>query len=385
MGLINSTLNAVTLGTLGTRSTNVSASYAPDFPEGFIIEEFIDGAVKSENTIVMAGSWMPFQPFKFGGTQQINKQYYAGNKEPTVQILGSREDSITINGRLKLKTLNDPSLKNDFTNAVYERQKELDAMRIRGNLVKIKLRDWYRYAFIENVEFNLKRTIDIDYSITFSIVGLTAPTNSMFLENTDDNPFAPNRQLTSRASELFQEMNNIPSEMPQTIADQLNNLISAVSEAVALVTGFVDGIVEDAESIVASANRALGLIRYARAKVSETTRRIGRIETSTASLGSSFSSEADKLSATIKNTDHLHKIQDGNLILAALLADLQNRFKSIATTLPYRRHLVRDSDTLQTISIKYYNTADNWDRIYDANKLTSTELEIGTILEIPRI
>jgi nucleoid-associated protein YgaU len=71
--------------------------------------------------------------------------------------------------------------------------------------------------------------------------------------------------------------------------------------------------------------------------------------------------------------------------LSVLLARLQKQFEAIARTTPLARHRVKDGETLQRISIKFYNTADNWKKIYDHNKLTSTQLTVGTVLEIPRV
>jgi nucleoid-associated protein YgaU len=153
---------------------------------------------------------------------------------------------------------------------------------------------------------------------------------------------------------------------------------------VADVTGFVDGIVDDADSLLNSANRALGMIKYARAYISKTGRKLGQISYSASNLGSAFSSEAEKLSATIKNADFINRTKIEMFSLAAFLAALQKKFEGISQTTPKARHLVTEFDTLQKISNKYYGTSDSWKKIYDHNKLTSTILTKGNVLEIPR-
>ena len=69
----------------------------------------------------------------------------------------------------------------------------------------------------------------------------------------------------------------------------------------------------------------------------------------------------------------------------AFLAKLQMQFEAIRKTLPKARYKVQAGDTLQRISIKYYGTPNSWDKIYDHNKLTSTDLTRGTVLEIPNL
>lgn len=383
MGLINSSLTGalsiVGLGSLTQKSVKPPSAFGPDFAEGFQIHEYVEGQIVE--SIALAGSFLPLSPFKFGGSQQISKQYYPGNSEPTVQILGSRESDLTITGHLKIKRIKDESMRA----LAVEYQKQIDAMRIRGNLVKIKLGEWYRYAFIDNVDFSMKNLRDIDYSITFTVIGFNPPRNSMFLSGSDENPVNPNKQLIARGAEILQAMRNYPESMPQDVMDILNNLIGEVAEAVNLVTGFVDGIVDDAEKLNASANRALGLVKNARAKVSSTMRRVGQIKLEASRLGTKFSTEASKTAATISNANHIHKIQDGSRTLASLLADLQAKFRAMTFMVPFKRHLVREGDTLQKISVTYYNTVDNWERIHAHNRLQSVTLTPGTVLEIPRV
>jgi uncharacterized protein YoxC len=172
--------------------------------------------------------------------------------------------------------------------------------------------------------------------------------------------------------------------MPRSLSDFINDQIGAVANVVADVTGFVDGIVDDADSLLSSANRALGMIKYARAYISRTVRQIGMISYSASNLGSAFSSEADKLTATIKNAHFINNTKVELFSLAAFLAAMQKKFEGIANTTPQSRHLIAESDTLQKISTKYFGTPDSWKKIYDHNKLQSTVLTVGTVLEIPR-
>lgn len=381
MGLINDTVMSY-LGSSGvatTRQVDSSKFLGPDFPEGFQIIEYVDN--REAEKIVLAGSFMPHQPFKFGGRQEIKKDYYPGNSEPTVQVLGPREEDIEINGKFKLKRFKDDSLRE----VAMEYQKQIDAMRIRGNLVKIKLREWYRYGFIESVEFDLRTKADISYRINFSIIGFNPPKNNMFLSGTDESPVNPNKELIAQAATLLQQSQTYPSSMPKSVVDILNEAIGNVAESINLVTNFVNGILDDAEALTASAHRALGLIKNARATISKSSRRISQIAMSLENLGQGFVNESGKTAAMVTNVTHLHKVQSNNQSLAALLANLQARFANMTASIPFKRHLVREGDTLHKISIIYYNTADNWKRIYDHNKLQSTTLVVGSVLEIPRV
>ena len=383
MGVLNSTLNTLTGGLLGgSQSVNPPSFVQDDFVGGFVITEIVDGKEDVDGAVRLDGPFTPHRPFRFGGEQKLVKNYYAGSKEPTVQVLGPRESDTTITGRLKSKRFKDERLRT----AARAYQELLDNMRLRGNLVKITWGDeWTRYAFVEKVEFELETLAEINYSVQFSVVGFDKPTNCKFVDEGASNIEKPNEDLKNAAAAALSEINNIPSSMPLTLAEQLSGWISDVAGVMATVTGFVDGIIADADALLNSANRALGLIKYARSYVSSRARFVGGMSLSITSLGSSFSDEAQKTAATIKNIDAIYRTKANFTSLQDNLVRLQAQFAALARTVPLVRHLVKEGDNLQRLAIKYYNNADLWKNIYDHNKLRSTDLEVGTVLEIPRL
>lgn len=370
------------LGGLFSRKVKAPFPYGPDFPDGLVLTEFVNGRAQEDDQIILAGVFLPMQPFEFGGEQKIIKEFYPGNSEPVVQVLGSRESDMTIRGRLKSKRFKDV----DLRLVSREYQEFIDAMRLRGNLVKIQLGEWRRYGFIEKTFFRMNRLTDIEYEISFSIVGFNAPTNCKFLENPDDDLIRPNKELIAKAEEELLLWKNYPDEMPRSISEFLDDVIGTVAGVVALVTNFVDGVLTQVENVQASANRAIGLIKHARTTIYRTQRRIGRIKYNFNSLSPAASSAVSGLKTTAKynNADHIMKILAGMSALAVLLAQLQLKYAALAKTVPLRRHKVIDGDNLQRLAVKYYNNQDLWTKIYDHNRLTSTVLQVGSVLEIPR-
>lgn len=386
MGILNGGTGRISAtsitGLLGIGgSVSVESPPGPDFPKGLRIVEIVDGKERTADQVVLVGSFMPHIPFEFGGNQQIVKEYYAGSSEPTVQVLGPREKDVTIRGRLKTKFLKQESLQA----AAVEYQELIDAMRIRGNLVRIELGEWFRYGFLEECTFKLNRLVDIEYDIRFTIVGFNIPSNCKFTDQGVDDLIKPNKDVTTAAAAALAERSNIPAEMPQSLSNLLDSAISNVAEVVGTVTNFVDSIIADVKQLQASANRALGLIRYARSYIARTTREIGQIALNVTALGDSFASEAEKTVATIKSVDSIYRIRATNFNLALFLAALQRKFEGLARTVPLRRHLVRQGDNLQRLAVQYYGHADSWRRIYEHNGLRSTDLVVGTVIEIPRL
>lgn len=362
-----------------------TASYS-DFEEGLKIVEIVDGKERTADQVVLLGTFMPKDSFSYGGTQKIVKTYYAGSSEPSVQVLGPRENDVPIKGTFNLKKIQDLSLlTKGKESAAVEYQQLVDAMRIRGNLVKVTLGEWKRYGFIEEAKFTMRTMADIDYDITFSVVGFNLPKNYYMVDGTDGDLISPNKELTNKLLDQLRLNEQKPSEMPQTVSQLLNSLISDIAQQISIVTGFVDSVVSDAEKLQNSAERALGLIKNARAFISKTSRRIGAISNNANSLGSKFVDETAKTVATLRNVEHLHKVQANNRDLLAFLKTIQDKFAAFISTIPLRRHYVVSGDTLQKLSVKYYGTADNWKKIMDHNSLRSTDLKLGSVISIPRI
>jgi hypothetical protein len=362
--------------------------FGPDFPDGLNIVEYIEGkpSTAADGKIKLIGSFLPHIPFEHGGKQQIVKDFYPGNPEPVMQMLGPREDNVTIKGVFKakrFKTEGDNALP-DGDLVAYMYQELITAMRKRGNIVKVTLGLWKRYAVIEDCSFKLNRMVNIEYSITFSIIGTNLPENSKMTDSSEDDLEGPNTDITNSAAEYLASATTYPASMHRDISDIITDAVSTVSGAVNAVTGFVDGALKDIENINAAANRAVGLIKNARAKISQFRRRIGQIEMSVANMAAGVSFAGFKTATQLDSANHLKQTSKNYGTLLVYLAILQTRWGLIAKSIPMRRHLVKTGETLQSIAMRYYNNSDLWQNIYDHNKLRTTVLTVGTVLEIPR-
>lgn len=384
MGLLGGQTTKALGGILGLGANKGNATpkrYPDDFKEGLILTEVVNGSDRDADKVQLVGRFMPHIPLEYGGSQRLAKEYYPGNSEPTVHILGSQESDTVFKGRFKTGKFK--SENESLRDAAVEYQELIDGMRLRGNLVRAELGLWMRFGFIEDVKFRMNRLQDIEYEIKFYVVGFNPPTLD---KNTraDGNVIIPNKQLITLAAEALASSSDIPESMPTDLADKINGFVNDVAEKVNLVTNFVSAVTSDIEAVTKAANRALGLVKNARAFISSTKRNVAAIGTSLETLGGSFSTEAQKTANTLKNVNHLHTVQRNFSSLAAQLAAIQASFAIYARSVPQFRHLVRNGDTLQKLAMKYYKNAESWKRIYDHNKLTTTDLVIGSVLEIPK-
>jgi hypothetical protein len=387
MGLLDnaasSALSKVGLNSITARNTTGKPK-GPDFAEGFKCVEYINSKAQSESNgfgFTLLGNFMPMIPFTFGGAQEIKKDYYAGNSEPVVQVLGPRESDLVLRGHFRTKKFRDENM----IAAAQEYQEQCDAVRLRGNLLYLQMGEWHRWGYLRESSFEMNRLSDINYTLTFDIVGFNPPSDCKLIKDPSTDVIQANQEIIASAALELANMQNYPDEMPRTLEEFLNDQIDGVAQAINLVTDFIDGILSDVESIERAANRALGLIKNAQTTISKTGRRIGAITLDVATLGAGFSGAAEQTTATFNNTIHFKKVAKSFASFQTLLADLRKRYAGLVATTPLRRHLVQEGDTLQRLAMKYYQDAEQWKKIYDHNKLSTSDLTNVKLLEIPRV
>jgi hypothetical protein len=396
-----------------------SAHAINDFKKGFIINELINNTfaptdAPRRDDIVLLSDAMPQVPFSFGGKQQLVKDYYPGNSEPTVQVLGPRETNITIRGRFKSKRFKPADPKTGFTlgggidnalgaagvsttgqdpekaeakKALREYPAEMvelfDAMRIRGNLVRLTMGAFQRFGFIEETKFDLQNLADISYEVTFLIIGINPPIGCKIAGRARTEPIDINKELIAAAQEFQANANNIPGSMPRSIADQISDAIGLVADSINLVTNYIDSIFDEVDDIKSAVARGNGLIKHSRNQINTFQRRLGGYD----SFGDIAIASGGGIASGYSNAGYLTATFTSTFSLVSLLASLSDQLSQIAATEPLARHRIREGDTLQKLAIKFYDEAEQWKEIFDHNKLQSTDLSasIGEILEIPRI
>lgn len=338
-----------------------------DFIEGFQFEELTSPKKK----VQLNGNLMPHVPFSFGGEQNIVKDYYPGQTEPSIQILGPREKDLTINGRFFDKKYSDT----DLYGVATEIQQLVDSIRIRGNLVRIWMGEFQRYGIVKETEFNVKNLGDIEYTITFDIVGFNAPINGKFIEKKREVPFAINNDLISLANDL-QNQSSIPVSVPQSIAEKLRDLTNIAASAINLVTDFVDTVIKVTNDIQKSVQRVLGLIKNAQNKLRQYRNFLG-------SINPFDSSQA--LTGRYNNASSYTNRFNFASFIGSFLQRFRRQFINLVNTLPLTSHIVKEGESLQKISTKFYDDPNQWKKILEHNKLTNSDIEIGDTLEIPRL
>lgn len=367
----------------GTKREVEPNSYVEnDFTDGMTFVEYVNGLPDSENAVVLFGTFMPKDKFPTGKMQKMSKEYYVGSKYPTVHVLGSQEKDIDISGSFKEYHLKDTSLEGA---AVAYKQK-FDELVERGNVIKISLGSYFsKYCILEEADFELIHLKSINYKIKISVIGDKLPANYYLTDSNNVDSTQANNDLIKKVLEHQKLLETKPTTIPVTVTDTINNVINEVSEKIKFVTDFVDGVLTDSEAILDASYKAVALIQNAKSFIAKSNRRIGLITNQATNLVSTNVSPADKKLFEINNLAYLVQIRASNRALTKQLNTIQKNYASYLNTVPLRRYQITQSDSLQRISIKFYGTAEYWNKIMSHNKLASTNLVTGSIIEIPKI
>ena len=291
--------------------------------------------------------------------------------------MGTTESDLVIHGRFHSKDFKSKNLRE----VPSELAKAIEDQRLRGDLLVFKMGDWKRYGYLKKTKFDMKSLADVSYELTFEIVGFFLPRNIQVIDDKSRIPFEINTALLSAYAEFYAKYSVSPAPTPRSLIDLLDNAISDVAQAISNVTNFIDTVVTAAEDVAATYQRALGAARFAMVTLYRFRQRLSFAVSSSLISTNDFLSMAQKYQITTHFTGAASSSRD----LTALMEQLRQRFANLVSTLPAIRHLVQTGDTLQKLSLKYFGTQEHWKKIYDHNKLTSTDIAPPQVLEIPRL
>lgn len=366
------------IGLLDTsrRRQDISRLNGEDYPEGLVIQELrFDGDGSSRNVgrpIRLLGNQMPHVPFMYGGEQRINKMYYPGHPEPSVQVLGPQEGDVTINGEFK-----DFYLDSDFEGFSELTRDRIDILRHKGSLCKFTLGAWERYGHIGSVKWEVVRKVRIRYQIVLVITSFRTPVNGKYLNQTRGVPFALNERLLEQLSEIEAAQDRRPNLPDRSISEQIDALVGEVGNAIAEINNYVENIFTQIENIRRSVNRARALVEHTKNSVENLVGRLSSINPFSFKL-----SIADRYRMSAYNSE----VVSYSSILTGLLVQYDIQLSQFAASIPIARHLVQFGDTWQTIAGRYYDGIDNWKQIPEFNNLEAADAPpIGTFIDIPEV
>ena len=224
-----------------------------------------------DDSLILRGTHMPFQTLDPSISQDVLKFYYPGgppNRRPTIQILGSMDEDIELNGRLKAN-----NLPLDKKEEPLQIASLLEDIVRAGKPCRLQIGYFIKYVVFVNVTFSYRTNSDINYRLKISILG-------------DQNPITGDEEKeTQNISKKIFETESEEDVRDQVVAfqDEIRNMKDEVSvlgfdfpKKRGGLLGFIDSVfdaIQDFEGIVTDG------IRIADDIASEVQKTVQRLET----------------------------------------------------------------------------------------------------------
>ena len=176
----------------------------------FLIERLDDESGAVTSSISLKGSSIPHQPIDFSQSQEVYSFYYpgGGSRQPTMQRMGGRHDPIQMRGRFESYT-------GENREQPMQLMRLLSELAQSGDVVRLTLGPFLRYAILSNFIPTYMDNSRIDYALTWEILGET-------------NPFEASQQQAERlVQEIFdpQSLDDVAN-----IREEIKEILSEIKE-----------------------------------------------------------------------------------------------------------------------------------------------------------
>lgn len=349
----------------------------------FKIEQLNNETGDVDDVLILRGTHLPFQPLEFITSQEVMKYYYPGGppeRRPTIQIIGSMDEDVVINGRLKATKLKNLSQKDEplIIAQIMERFVR------EGKPCKIQVGFYIKFVVLKDIKITYRTNNDILYALTLAILGNENPitgdsikeqeeiSDKVFEAESEQDISVQVETLQQEFVALKEEMRGFGYDYPikrggilgfiDTLFDSVDRTERIINEA----NEVVNDVVNEVDRNVQRLDKALGTVRRLRSRLYKVqTDLYGSyltVKNATFPNGANSARQAQS-ALTIGNT------------LQQFIADLHLSLKKEEDALTVeavsfikRTYVVKEGDTWQTIAVTFYNSPDRWQEIEQLNE-----------------
>ena len=366
-------------------------------PSTFTIEELTGDKRKVE----LRGRALPYAPYTLKGKQRAEFTWYPGNATATVQILGAMEEPTTIRGMWKdrfLRSSDDDgnnvnptaiAILTGFTGGSGQVEDALslvdamDSVRRSGQLVRVTWDATVREGILTGFTATWHRRERVEWEAEFTWAGQgEAKQPISFAKAPDATDFTTQLvnlvdQLRTAVESEFEKAADFASPLTDAVtnieaaANDLADLSLQVSNAVVGLTDAAQRTLAAATTVSAAASEIVTLLAGTPLRLMQNVKDIS----SSLTLGDvlaidvwqrhlkSVARQLEFLSAS--KADELRATVDQSDLLATFVA--------------------RAPMDLRDVSQIYYDTPDEWRRLLAFNNFTSSKLERGALVQVPKL
>lgn len=371
-------------------------------------------------TLSLRGRALPYKPLAISGKQRAEFNWYPGNPQATVQMLGPEEQTITFRGFWKDKFLqgsNDALLTDTLGNAILARTGTsptaevigsvvelvniVDNMRRMGRRIKLTWDKLIRYGHIIGFTQTWHTTHYCEWELEFAVSSLEEPLVPASTPNLTNLADASNRaaQWVPGTEAAWQRPKPAVVSPLATIRRQVaawdNQILSASNQ-------FADGASQVAQAIQVGPNAARTLLTSCTSALAAATQAVGNVAdvamTEAFAIGSVFAA------GTALVTGETNAQREDSLPFGMQLgtASYQNGIKrsylqvrSSSAVLRWQMQqqlqdelkasfVAKQNMDLRDVSTQFYGTPDSWRDLLIYNGLTTSQLTAGQLIWVPQ-
>jgi len=363
-------------------------------PSTFRIEELTGGG----HTLTLQGRALPYRPLTFESSMRAEFTWYPGNPVATVQMLGSKEETTSVNGMWKDKfigSLTDnailpapviPTAIAKFDGVQLAGASDVvrvvDKLRRRGQLLQVTWDELIRHGILTKFKHTWLRHEDIEWDMEFTWISQGDPLLPVAFGFT-----VPALDLVSG---LIDSMNTLKGLLAAPFAlvsgvqglisnalDDIDIAVSGISKAASSLSKAVLSPLETARNIIAGIKSVQeGLLRIESAIVSVPARALKQVQDiqelgqEEVLLASSYARVARKASRDLR----------AKLARQADELEAQNVQQEVVQVFT-----AREGQDLREVSSQFYGTPDQWRSIANFNRIHGSKLVAGQVINVPRV
>lgn len=383
----------------GSRSFNnvPSASLSPSVDVTALkIDKLNTETGDVEETLILNDTHIPFSPFQFKVEQDVMKYYYPGgppDRRPTIQIIGSMDEDVTVTGRLKATKLKNTAQQGEplqYANILERFVRE-------GKPCKFQIGFYIKFVVLKDIRFDYRTNNDIGYHLTFVVLGNENPitgeaskeeqttTDKVFETESDDDISNEVQEFENEIIALKQEMRMVGYDYPvrrggipgflDTLfdtVDEVENIINSANEVVTDFASEIDKTVQRIEKSLTTVRRLRSRLYRVQTQLYGSYLRIKRFSVPLGSSNPRRVQDALTAGNAVQNF-----INNFHLSLKKSEDSMTIQYVSFLN----KTYVVQAGDTWQNIAVRFYNDYTRWQEIKDINQ---GELTANRIIIIPR-
>ena len=348
-----------------------------------------------KRSLELKGRALPYQPFEMGAKMRAEFTWYPGNPAATIQVLGNMEKPSVVRGLWKDRFIKQVDNNNNVVQntavALLDNQPLADAkavkdavesIRIAAQEVEVKWDDEVRRGLITDFTWRYLRREDIEWECEFSWGNRGTPQVPTSISSAPDTGdfFS---QLSTKLDELKTTIDT-SLRVVEDFTSGIETFVAQMDDAVLEIENAAKGVADSVLSPFEAAERTLAAAETVKNAASGVITLVESFPPQ--SIQKVLDVTQVSFSTALESADYTRGIKDKAKELETISAEQSDELKRQTRSEDLLASFsARGPMDLRDVSQQYYNTPDEWRRLMLFNDLSSSRINAGTTVLVPKL